>query len=156
MVWLKLVFAHRDYLRKNLLVSKFFGISFGFDRMFYFFQMILFEWLDCHSPAFGGLSFWNLYLFGNHFLWSNRERTSRVGNHPVWPSKRTEDLEANFVILNGTDLFSCFTRILNQTNPNYWLVYLLNRTSWENEPGSYLPAISFGQSILEHNMRGGR
>ena len=73
------------------------------------------------------------------------KETSRAGNHPVWTSKNTSDLVTNFVAQMRLVTSLVFTRILNQANPQYWFVYLLNGISWENEPESYLLAISLGQ-----------
>ena len=71
--------------------------------------------------------------------------TSRAENHPVWTSNCTGDLETICVAQLWLDTSLVLTRLLNQANPQYWLVYQLNGISWENEPESYLLAISLGQ-----------
>ena len=76
--------------------------------------------------------------------------TSRAENHPVWTSNCTGDLETICVAQLWLDTSLILTRLLNQAYPQYWLVYLLNGISWENEPESYLLAISLGQLIIEH------
>ena len=73
------------------------------------------------------------------------KETSRVSNHPVWTSKYTGSIKTDFLVQLGLDSFYTHTRRLNRANPGYWLMYLLNRHSWENEPASYLSAISLGQ-----------
>ena len=133
-----------------------------------FFSLFCFDWKNtlwpiwlCNSPVFGHRIsvgypcsiFISLEIIS--FSQTMRE-TSRVGNHPVWTLKCTGDLEANFVALLRLNTTHNFTQTLYQANPHYWLVYLLNRISWENEPESYLPAISFGQFILEQHVWVGR